>query len=158
MRSRRKTPSDEALILPEEKVEILDPDQCALVAERLSSAVTGAGPVTNASLMVYVDEGAETAARAASAGDLAVSFDARLIGALASLPDAPKSIPMPAEGWLRPRHLLNWRQQSSYSVGNTTAARPGDLQRSCIWPEGRTKIGRVEFGLTALYDALGPRS
>ena len=46
-----------------------------------------------ASLMVYVDEGAETEARVALACDLAVRFDARLIGISASLPDAPQVDP-----------------------------------------------------------------
>ncbi len=46
-----------------------------------------------ASLMVYVDEGADSEARAAMACDLAVRFDARLIGISASLPDAPQIDP-----------------------------------------------------------------
>jgi nucleotide-binding universal stress UspA family protein len=49
--------------------------------------------MTYASLMVYVDEGVETEARVALACDLAVRFDARLIGIAASLPDAPQVDP-----------------------------------------------------------------
>ena len=49
--------------------------------------------MTYASLMVYVDEGAETEARVALACDLAERFDARVIGISASLPDAPQIDP-----------------------------------------------------------------
>lgn len=46
-----------------------------------------------ASLMVYVDEGADPEARVALACDLALRFDARLIGISASLPDVPQIDP-----------------------------------------------------------------
>lgn len=49
--------------------------------------------MTYASLMVYVDQGAETEARIALACDLAERFDARLIGISASLPDTPQVDP-----------------------------------------------------------------
>ncbi len=49
--------------------------------------------MTYASLMVYVDQGAETEARVALACDLAGTFDARVIGISASLPDAPQVDP-----------------------------------------------------------------
>ena len=46
-----------------------------------------------ASLMIYVDEGADAEARVALACDLAVRSDARLIGISASLPDVPQVDP-----------------------------------------------------------------
>ena len=49
--------------------------------------------MTYASLMVYVDEGVDTEERVALACDLAVRFDARLIGIAASLPDMPQVDP-----------------------------------------------------------------
>ena len=49
--------------------------------------------MTYSSLMVYVDQGAETEARVALACDLAGTFDARVIGISASLPDAPQVDP-----------------------------------------------------------------
>lgn len=87
------SPSGETTVLPGGSVAILDPDQCFVLADRLSCAETGAEPMTYASLMVYVDEGAETEARVALACDLAERFDARVIGISASLPDAPQIDP-----------------------------------------------------------------
>lgn len=49
--------------------------------------------MTYASLMVYVDQSDEAEARVALACDLAVRFDARLIGISASLPDASQVDP-----------------------------------------------------------------
>lgn len=91
--------------------------------------------MTYASLMVYADEGAETEARVALACDLAVSFDARLIGISASLPDAPQVDPY-AGGAMLGEMLGLFRDRAEAEVARAETA---------FWKTVGAHAGRCEW-------------
>lgn len=123
-----------------ERSGFLIPINARSVAEGLSGTLTGAEAVTYASLMVYADEGAETEARVALACDLAVAFDARLIGISASLPDAPQVDPY-AGGAMLGEMLGLFRDMAEADVARAEAAfwkTVGAHASRCEW---RGKVG-----------------
>ncbi|MBB5746703.1 universal stress protein [Brevundimonas variabilis] len=91
--------------------------------------------MTYASLMVYVDEGPEAEARVKLACDLAVRFDARLIGISASYPDAPQVDPY-AGGAMLGEMLGLFRDAAEADVKRTETlfwAAVGSHADRCEW-------------------------
>ena len=96
--------------------------------------------MTYASLMVYVDEGPESEARVKLACDLAMRFDARLIGISVSFPDAPQVDPY-AGGAMLGEMLGLFRDAAEADVTRAEAlfwAAAGSHADRCEW---RGKIG-----------------
>ena len=96
--------------------------------------------MTYASLMVYVDEGPESAARVALACDMARRFDASLIGISVSFPDAPQIDPY-AGGAMLGEMLGLFRDAAEADVKRAEAsfwAGVGSYSERCEW---RGRIG-----------------
>ena len=91
--------------------------------------------MTYASLMVYVDEGPESETRVKLACDLAVRFDARLIGISVSFPDAPQIDPF-AGGAMLGEMLGLFRDAAEADVRRAEAAfwaAVGPHSERCDW-------------------------